>query len=506
MSQQRVIQTFFIVLTLLVSLTTECSAHEHDHDESKENKSGSGAIKLTESGKTAIGIQCERVETKTVPKRIQTTGKLEAIPTLEYIQHSPIAGRVAEVFVRLGDHVSQGQSLVTVNSPELQKLGAEIVTQKTQIEAEISTQKAELDGEVSQTRTQQELTQVNFDRESKLFAERIASQKALQQAKAELELASNRLKVAEKKREVTMAALKTKLNVNLQTLKQRLKQLGLSDGDVEQMLAKKVSITTVPVRTARAGVITELAATPGQSIDPSDALAKVSQLSKFWATANIYESDMSRVKIGERISVKVAAIPNDAFTGAVSFISSSVDPVSRVLLVKVEVINKGNKLRPGMFADLAVETAEPSYAITLPKDAVLLNKGHYLVYVENDGEYQPTPVEVGNTYGDKIEIRSGLTVGQSVVTRGAFQLDAQRLKSIGDTELFAHPTEEEHEEHEHEEGAGTTNNMLNPQFAIIVAIAFVLGCAITALWLRKGTRKLADEQTPREAELREKGG
>jgi hypothetical protein len=83
--------------------------------------------------------------------------------------------------------------------------------------------------------------------------------------------------------------------------------------------------------------------------------------------------------------------------------------------------------------------------------------------------------------GDEIEIRSGITAGQKVVVRGAFQLDAQRLKSIGDTALFTHPTEEGHEEHEHEEGKSTNNQLLSPQLLILVSIAFVLGAVITAM-------------------------
>lgn len=502
------LQKTFYLIVLLVSiflwLTPQCSAH--GHEESHHNAlTQDGAIKLSDDGKSAIGLHTEKVAMRAVPRHIQTTGKLEPIPTREFIQHAPIAGRIAQVLVRLGDQVKEGQTLLTLSSPDLQEIGAQIVSEKTQIESEISTRKAELDGDVSQASTQKVLAEANFGRESKLFAEKIASQKAMQQSKAEFELAENKLKVAQKTREVTLAALKTKLSVNLKALKQKLKQLGVSEADINRMLAQKTSMTTVPVRTVRAGIITELSATPGQSIDESIALAKVSDLSQLWATANIYESDMSRVKLGEPIVLKVAAFPNDTFSGKISFISSNVDPVGRVLPVKVEVFNRGNKLRPGMFADLSVETAEPSQAIALPKDAVILDKGHYLVYVAKDDGFMPVPVEVGNAYGDKIEIRKGIEVGQEVVVRGAFQLDAQRLKSIGDTDLFAHPTEEGHEEHEDEHGGGSSNSLITPQFLIIIAIAFVLGCSLTALLLRKRTRKVTDETAHREAGVRDKG-
>lgn len=499
-SHRKFSHLFCLLLALLLS--AEASATAHERDESEHTGFQGGVIKLTEQGKAAIGLELEKVKVRPIPRKIQTSGKLEAIPTQEYVQHSLIAGRVAQVLVRLGDHVSDRQTLVSVSSPELQQLGAQIVSEKTQIEAEITARRTELDGEVSQDQTRKNLAEANFKRQSLLYEEKIASQKSMQEAKTELDLAANKLEVAKQTRDVTLEALRIKLSVNLHALKQRLRQLGLSEHDVDRMLTERTSVTNVPVRTARAGLITELSVSPGQSIDPNDALAKVSDLSKLWAAANIYESDMNRVRTGQLITVKVGALPDDVFTGRVTFIASSVDPVTRVLPVKFEVINYGNRLRPGMFAELSVQTSEPLYAITLPKDAVLSDKGHYLVYVEKDGAYVPTAVEVGNSYGDKIEIRSGLSTGQAVVVRGAFQLDAQRLKSIGDTALFTHPTEEGHE---HEHATNNTNALSTPQLPIILAIAFVLGSIVTILAQWKKTGKIATEAALNERELHDKG-
>ncbi len=477
-----------------------------DDEHSEHTGATGGSIELTEEGKSAIGLQVETVAKHAVPRRINTSGRIEAIPTQEYTQHSQTAGRVSHVFVRLGDYVKAGETLLSLSSPDLQQIGAQIVSEKTSIEAEIKMRTAELDGEVSQTKTQKDLAEANFKRDTLLFHEKITSRKQMESTKAEYELAENKLKVARQTRDASLAALRSKLGVSVQALRQRLTQLGLTASDIDRMLAHKTSMTDVPVRTARAGLITELSATPGQSVDTTVSLAKVSDLSKLWAAAHVYESDMGRVSIGQPISVKVSALPQETFSGKLTFISSSVDPVSRVLPVKVEVTNNGNKLHPGMFAELTIQTAEPFFAVTLPRDAVISDKGHYIVYVEVDGKYVPTPVQIGNSYGDKIEILSGVSAGQNVVTRGAFQLDAQRLKSIGDTALFSHPTEEGHDEHEHEEhGANEANAGFNPQFAILIAIAFVLGGALTSLWQRRRMNVGTRESTTRRPDLSEKG-
>lgn len=487
----RSLMFFLVAVVLSIVYATHTTAHEHNHQDNEPFSSGEprGAagdgIKLTEQGKTAIGIEVQNAERRALPGRIVTSGKLESIPTQEYVQHSPMAGRVDQVFVKPGQYVQTGQTLLSISSPELQQLGAQLLQEKTQIEAEVTAKRAELDGDVSQSLTQRDLSETSFKRELQLFEEKIGSQKSMQQAKAELDLSTNRLKVAKQRREAALNALRTRLSINVESLKQRLRQLGVSDANTAAMLSNRKSITTLPVRTIRGGLVTELTASPGQSIEPSVRLAKVSDLSTVWATANIYESDMSRVRIGQPIVVRIGAFPNQQFTGHITFISSEVDPATRTLPVKVEVVNQQNKIKPGMFAELSLQTSDPVYTVTLPKDAVIADKGHSLVYVQEGDEYKPTFVETGNTLGDEIEIRSGIKGGERVVVRGAFQLDAQRLKSVGDTALFTHPTEEGHEEHEHEEGKAANNQLLSPQLLVLVAIAFVLGCAITAMLQRK---------------------
>lgn len=484
------------VLTLLICGFMSAGAvfgHEHDHHDKDPFNNGephgdaSDGIKLTDEGKSAIGIEVRAAEQRALPGRITTSGKLESIPTHEYVQHAPVSGRVERVLVQPGQYVEAGQTLVFLSSPELQQLGAQLLQEKTQIEAEVTAKKAELDGDVSQAQTQKNLSEINLKREEKLFEEKIASQKSMQQAAAEYDVAANRLAVAQQKRAAALNALRTRLSVNVESLKQRLGQLGVSQTQIAAMLSHRTSITSVPVRTVRAGLITELGASPGQSVGPAVPLAKVSDLSTLWATANIYESDMGKVRLGQPIVVRVTAFPKQQFSGRITFISSEVDPATRTLPVKVEVVNRLNKLKPGMFAELSLQTSEPVYSITLPKDAVIADKGHYLVYLRNGDEYKPTLVEIGNTLGDEIEIRSGVKAGDNVVVRGAFQLDAQRLKSVGDTALFTHPTEEGHEEHEHEGGATANSQLLSPQLLIMTAIAFVFGAAVTALLQKKQT-------------------
>ncbi len=480
------ISLYIAILLSVLLCTSETTAHDHNDKETvgdgePHGEAGSG-IKLTEDGQTTIGIQIRSAERRALPGKIVTTGKLEAIPTQEFVQHAPIAGRVEQVFVQPGQYVQPRQILIRLSSPDLQQLSAQLLQEKTQIEAEVTTKRAEFDGEVSQAKTQLDLSEASYKRELQLFEEKINSQKSMQQAKADLDLATNRLSVAKQKREAALNALRARLAINVDALKQRLRQLGASEDQIKDTLASRTGITTLPVRTIRGGLITQLVATAGQSIDPSDPLVKVSNLNTLWATANIYESDMSKVRIGQPIVVRIAAFPKQQFAGRVTFISSEVDPVTRTLSVKFEVVNQDNKLKPGMFAELSVQTAEPVISISLPKDAVIADKGHYIVYVQEGDEYKPTLVEIGSTLGDEIEIRSGISASQKIVVRGAFQLDAQRLKSIGDTALFTHPTEEGHEEHEHEEGESKSNNqLLNPQLFIIVAIAFVFGCVITAM-------------------------
>jgi cobalt-zinc-cadmium efflux system membrane fusion protein len=151
--------------------------------------------------------------------------------------------------------------------------------------------------------------------------------------------------------------------------------------------------------------------------------------SRVFATANIYEKDLDKVKTGQRAIAKVASLPNRTFSGRIAVIGSVVEGETRVVPVKAELDNPDGALKPGMFAELEVLTDRtPTAILAIPSSAVVDANGKKLVYVQNGNAFQPVEVTLGQTSGDMVEVKTGLFEGDLVVTQRATQLYAQSLR------------------------------------------------------------------------------
>jgi membrane fusion protein, heavy metal efflux system len=447
-------------------------------------------ITISQLGKAAIGLQTATVARKPLARSISTTGKIQSLPTREFDQEAVLVGRVLQMLVNIGDSVQVGQTLAILDSPEINQLAAETLQNKTQLETEISQVTTELDAEIEQNRASNELADINYKRNKKLFEEGIGALKDVQLSLADSRLATSRLRAAELKKEITLKGLQSKLKVSSSSLRLRLRQLGVPERSVEHMLAQQQTILHVPVTASRSGVITAIQTSVGQSVNQSTPMFSISDLSKVWAVADIYEDDMSSIRLGQKVTVRVSALPQNTFTGKITFIGKTVNALSRTLPVGVEITNPGLQLKPDMFANLSIETTEPTLSIIVPRDAVVERNGHYLVFVESQGGYQTTRVKVGRRFGDDIEILEGLSAGQKIVIHGAFQLSAELLKSQGHADLFAQPTQGDHKEHSLDANADERNRGPGAQvIVILIAAAFFLGFLLSLLIMRGGRSK-----------------
>lgn len=444
-------------------------------------------IPLSSLGRQAIGLKVATVQKTPLPLQIQVPGKIESIPTRNFDQHAPLSGRITSVEVALGQVVKAGQIICTVESPDMNELAAKLLQQKTELEAEFNKQKADLDEEVLQAEAKLELSQSAYRRAVKLQSERIAAMRDVELAKTDIDLAQMRLRTSSRNRDTILAAAKQKIPLTLRPLRQQLKMLGVEEKHIESMVRDGTTDTSVPVRSARSGVITDLQASAGQSISPDDRLCTVTDLSHIWATASVFEDDMSRMKVGQKVRVVVPAFSGENFIGTLTYIGNQVDTDSRTLPVRAELANPTLKLKPDMFAELYIETASPGFSVLLPRDAVVERLGHTIVFVETKNGYQPYSVRLGRSFGDNVEITEGLVPGQKIVVQGAFQLGAELMKAHGGEALFVQATEggdRFSEEHEHgPPGKGMTVTPLG--IGVVIASAFLFGFLVAALFARR---------------------
>jgi membrane fusion protein, heavy metal efflux system len=250
------------------------------------------------------------------------------------------------------------------------------------------------------------------------------SQGKVAEAKAQLTKALSRREVLEAENQVKRAktavqVAQSRIRLADAAYQARLQQLGT--------VANEQGLVTViaPI----SGTIADRAITQGESVSAEKPLMSVLNDSRVFATANIYEKDLNQVKQGQEVRVKVANLGDRIFKGKITLIGSSVEGETRVIPVKAELDNSNGELKPGLFAELEILTDKNvTNVLAIPSTAVVDVSGKKIVYVQNGNAYQAVDIEVGQTAGDLVEIKSGLFDGDLIVTQRAPQLYAQSLR------------------------------------------------------------------------------
>ena len=207
--------------------------------------------------------------------------------------------------------------------------------------------------------------------------------------------------------------------------RQRLRLMGMAEAVIAQVDRSGRTSGTVTVRAPIGGVIQTLSARAGVTLAEGQTLAEISGLGTVWLNAALPEAQAGTVQVGQRANAKLTAFPGESFGGRVVAILPTAAADSRTLTVRIELANRGGRLRPGMFATVALGgDARP--ALLVPSEAVIRTGTRTIVMLEmGDGRYHPAEVEAGREGGGTTEILRGLTAGEKVVASGQFLLDSE---------------------------------------------------------------------------------
>ena len=192
-------------------------------------------------------------------------------------------------------------------------------------------------------------------------------------------------------------------------------------GEVERALT---------LRSPIAGVVTAKNVVEGARLTPVDIPFEITDLSRVWVLVDVYESDLVGSKVGSSAELTIQAFPGRSFQGRVAFVDPLMDPKTRTARLRVEVANAKGELKPEMFGEVLIK-APGHKGILIPLDAVLDAGASKVAFVAlGDGKFEPREVTVGATVGERVEVLSGLKVGQAVVVRANFLVDSEsRLKA-----------------------------------------------------------------------------
>ncbi len=179
------------------------------------------------------------------------------------------------------------------------------------------------------------------------------------------------------------------------------------------------------LRSPVSGVVTAKNVVQGSRLTPADIPFEITDLSRVWALADVYESELARVKVGQAGTLSLASVPGKTFKGRVVFVDPILDPKTRTAKVRLEVPNPNGELKPGTYGE-AVLQGPAHRGILVPMDAVLDAGTQKVAFIAlGNGRFEPRTVATGIRVGDQIEILSGVQAGEEVITRANFLVDSE---------------------------------------------------------------------------------
>jgi membrane fusion protein, heavy metal efflux system len=339
------------------------------------------SVELSESQLQMINVGT--VAEYTFPLQREAVGNIDFNEDMETQVFPPYQGRIAQLFAKLGDNVSRGQVLFTIESPDL-----------IQAESSLIAAAGLLD-----------LTSKTLERARQLHDVQGIADKDLEQAISDQQTAEGALKAA----------------------RDGVVVFGKSQTEIDRMVRTRTIDPYLVVLSPVSGRVVARNAAPGVFVQPGNTPApySVADLSRIWLNASVSESDMPMVRKGQEIHVSVMAFPERAFEGRISTVGSTVDSQLHRGLVRAEIDDPKHELLPGMFAAFVIVTGEPVSSPAMPLDGVVREgDGSMTVWVTTDGHhFTQRKVRLGLQHGGYDQVVDGVSAGERVVVKGAIILD-----------------------------------------------------------------------------------
>jgi membrane fusion protein, heavy metal efflux system len=330
-----------------------------------------GKIFIPEGSPYRARITVAPVQQKSISRSKLVTGTVEADPTRTVKILAPVAGRVADLSVALGDTVKKGQRLATIDSGDL----------------------AQAVADAEKARATVKLTKSALERATGLNKAGGLALKELEQAQNDYHQATSELKRAEARLEVI--------------------------GDSGTVSGQRQIVLTAPID----GTVTALDTAPGDFIDnATESMMTISNLEKVWVTASVQEKDLSFVQKDERVEVSLLAYPGEVFSGKVQVISQLLEADTRRNKVRISFDNPYGLFKLNMFASVRF-FAPAAQSILVPSSALFIVNDTTSVFVEvAPWTFQRRPVVIESDYEGSTIVR-GLEPGTRIVVRGGVLLN-----------------------------------------------------------------------------------
>jgi membrane fusion protein, heavy metal efflux system len=359
--------------------TTSASAEQSDGSRTAARDSNS--VDLSDSQLAAVKV--EPVAEQEFPIEKQAVGSIDFNEDMETQVFTPYQGKIIALFAAVGDDVKKGQTLFTIDSPDL-----------LQAESTLIAAAGVLD-----------LTNRNLARLRELYKTLAVSQAVLEQGISDQQTAEG----------------------NLRAARDAVRIFGKSDTEIDGIVADRKADPTLIVPSPINGRITQRTAAPGLFVQPANPPPPyvVTDIDTMWMLANVIENDSPAFRVGQAVKVRLGAFPDRVFDGKITTIGANVDPNTRRVLVRSEIKDPRHELRSGMFGNFVISIGEPVRSPAVPLAGVVREgDGTQTVWVTADRRhFTRRTVKIGQPRDGYRQILEGLQAGELVATEGAVFLD-----------------------------------------------------------------------------------
>ncbi len=330
-------------------------------NEKKQEETAKEAFALTDTMMSKLGF--DEVKSKILLSEVKLSGKVTANEDKVAKVFPRVDGNIEKLNVQLGDYVKQGQVLAIIRSRQV----------------------AEMDNQLSMAMSNLQIARKNLGVEEELFKSGLEPERNVVNARQEVQKAESELK-----------------RVN-ETMK--IYDIGKE--------------ATYQIKSPISGFLIEKNAVQGMdfNIENIDNFFTISDLSDIWILADVYETDINKVKVGYACDITTLADPDKKIKGKIDKIFNVLDPESRVMKVRIRLPNPGYTLKPQMFAIVRVYHEETQSMLAIPSKAVIFDKSKHWVMVFKDRNHIETrQVKIFKTVGDYTYIESGLNAGEKIIS------------------------------------------------------------------------------------------
>lgn len=418
---------------------------EGGHKDEHGGAEGSGAseVELSPEVLASLKLETALVKEETHNSTFKVTGSIEA--NQQYLQQASalVSGRIEKVNYVLGDKVEAGATLALIASPQIAQLQGKLHESETKLElAEKSLQRveqAENRAYILSAKAKLDETEANLRRVKKLIElgggagkDLVAAESAYKTASAEYDFQSNialNREIQQARAEVTTA------KVDVLHIKDELKSFGASitkEQEYNHDKNRSLVVLTAPI----SGNIVERLVNTGAGIEAGKPLFTIANLSTLWVIANVPESQIHQLKAGTTTQIYSPVLGQGSLSGKLTYIDPVLNEDTRTAKVRIEINNPDNKLKVGMFVEVALQTEtssnlESKKSLLIPQEAIQRIGERTIVFVPQDkeeGHFEVREVQLGGESNGLREIVAGLSANEKVVTTGSFTLKTQMMK------------------------------------------------------------------------------